>query len=496
VRSSDGEVSTGTPPEGNTVDEELSLSQVELIERIRWLINLRWLAFAGVTATILIARVIFDSALPWRLLLATALAIPLYNLIFYLHWRHVNYDGSRHLEHTSAIQANVQILCDLAVLGALIHFSGGIENPFGFYFVFHMVIASTLLSRRAAFAQATVALAIFVLVALGEYSGLLAHYQSPIGRQISGLYSNPIAVFAATWVMATSLYATVYLATSIASRLRQREAQVTTLSREIIRRADELQISYDMLAEIDRAKSAYMRKVAHELRSPLAAIDQLLRTVLDGLQGEIPEQAREAIGRARQRTRAVLLLVADLLTLASAREARLLSQWVDVDLVLALDGVVGGLIAEAEARQVTVKTRVSDDAPLVHAHRRDVEDMLTNLIGNAIKYSYEGGVVEVSISESTGAVTIEVRDSGIGIEESDLGKVFGEFYRSDNAREFTRDGTGLGLPIVKSIVDAHGGTIDVESSPQAGTTFTVRLPVSTNEADRTPRDGWRRKNSI
>ncbi|MCL5104881.1 MAG: HAMP domain-containing histidine kinase [Armatimonadetes bacterium] len=488
MRSSDGEVSAGTPPEGNTVDEELSLSQVELIERIRWLIGLRWLAFVGVIATILIARATFDSALPWRLLLATALAIPLYNFVFYLHWRRANYDGRRHLERISAIQANVQILCDLAVLGALIHFSGGIENPFGFYFVFHMVIASTLLSRRAAFAQATVALAIFVLVTLGEYGGLLTHYQSPIGRQISGLYSNSIAVFAATWVMATSLYATVYLATSIASRLRQREAQVAMLSRECSRHADELQVSYDKLAEIDRAKSAYMRKVAHELRSPLAAIDQLLRTVVDGLQGEIPEQAREAIGRARRRARDVLSLVADLLTLASAREARLLSQWVDVDLRQALSGVAGGLATEAEARRVTVKTRVSDDVPLVHADRRGVEDLLTNLIGNAIKYSYEGGTVEVSISGSTDAVIIEVRDSGIGIKESDLGKVFGEFYRADNAREFTRDGTGLGLPIVKSIVDAHGGTIDVESGSEGGTKFTVRLPVSIIEADSTPRD--------
>ncbi|MCL5103520.1 MAG: HAMP domain-containing histidine kinase [Armatimonadetes bacterium] len=467
--------------ENDSVDENLSLSQVELIERIRWLISLRWLAFVGVIVTILIARAAFESALPWRCLLLTALTIPLYNFIFYLHWYRANHVQGRHLERTSAIQANVQILCDLAVLGALIHYSGGIENPFGFYFVFHMVIASVLLSRRAAFAQATVALAIFFLVAFGEYSGLLAHYESPSGLQIGRLHASGMAVFAATWVMATCLYVTVYLATSIANRLRRREDQVTALSREVNRHADELQISYDKLAEADRAKSAYMRKVAHELRSPLAAVDQLLRAVADGLQGDITEQAHDTIGQARRRVQGGLSLLMDLLTLAAAREARLVSEWADVDLRSALNGVVGALGAVAEARRVTITTRIADDVPSVHADHKGMEELLTNLVGNAVKYSYEGGTVEVDISVSGHTVKIEVRDSGIGIDEADLEKVFSEFYRSENAREFTRDGTGLGLPIVKSIVEAHRGTVDVESRKGAGTKFTVRLPVGTIE---------------
>lgn len=458
--------------------DELSVTQAELIERIRWLINLRWVAFAGVLATILIARVAFDAALPWDRLLLTAVIIPLYNVLFYLHWRRANHTQTERLRRASAIQANAQILCDLTVLGALIHFSGGIENLFGFYFVFHMVIASTLLSVRAAFAQAAVALAIFMLVALGEYFGLLAHYESPIGLQIHGLYMNRMFLFAATWVMATSLSVTVYLATSIASRLRQREDEVTALSKGISRHADELQIAYDRLAEIEQAKSAYTRKVAHELRSPLAAVEQMLRAVADGLRGDVSEQVCDAISQARRRTQSLMSLAADLLTLAAARQAKVLSEWVDIDLRQALGGVVGSLAAAAEARRVTINTRASDDLPTIHADRKGIEELLKNLIENAVKYSLEGGVVEVGISRSNDAVTIEVSDSGIGIDEADLDNIFSEFFRAENGREFTHDGTGLGLSIVKSNVEGCGGSIEVESQIGAGTKFTVRLPVA------------------
>lgn len=458
--------------------EGLSLSQVELIDRIRWLIDLRWVAFAGVVATILITRAVFNPPLPWDHLLITALLIPLYNLFFHLDWRRANRDGNSHLQRTSSVLANAQIACDLLILGALIHFSGGIENLFGFYFVFHVVFASILLPRWAAFVQATVAFGVFAFVAVGEYLGVLAHYQSPVGVHISGLSSSPIALLAALWVMATSLYVTVYLATSIACRLRQRENQVAALSREIGRRADELQVAYNKLAELEQAKSAYARKVAHELRSPLAAIDQLMRSVSDGLQGEITDKVRETIERARYRTRALLSLVADLLALAAARQARLLSDWTDVDVRQALAAVVANVSSAAEARGITLQTQAEDDLPAFHADAKGIEELLGNLVSNAIKYSIEGGAVAVRLSREADIVRIEVADSGIGIDESDHEKVFSEFYRADNARAFTTDGTGLGLSIVKSIVEAHGGTIEVASRKDAGATFTVRLPVA------------------
>jgi len=452
-----------------------TLSQVELAERIRWLILLRWFAFVGVAATVLIARSIFVSSLPWNRLLLASLAIPAYNFLFYLAWERADRAGTRYIERTSSWLANAQILCDLLILGLLIHLSGGVENLFCFYFIFHMVIASILLSRRAAFAQATVAVAIFAIVAAGEYYSLLPHYESPIGVQVHGLHRSGILVFAAGWVLATALYVTVYLATSITARLRWREDQVMVLSRRTMDDAEKLRIAYDKLAEIERTKSAYARKVAHELRSPLAAIDSLLRVVSDGLAGEIPEQSREMIDRARSRTHELLAVARDLLVLASARDAKLSSEWSAVDLRSMLDDIIRLLAPQAEARQMRVSTEVFSDVPQVRGDPEGLKELLTNLLANAIKYSHDGGAVEVRIGFTGSEVEVEVSDSGIGISDEDQARIFEEFYRGGNARAFTPEGTGLGLSIVKSIVEAHGGTITVDSKQGLGTKFKITL---------------------
>ena len=475
--SSSGDNDRSEATDSASPADGLTLSQIELVDRIGWLINLRWLAFVSVTATVLIARALFQPSLPWSKLLLTALAIPVYNFVCYIDWRRGRHLGGEQIERISSRSANVQILCDLLVLGALIHFSGGVENPFGFYFVFHMVIASILLSKRAAFAQATVALCIFSAVAAAEYYELLPHYNSPVGVSVSNLHSNGVFVFAAIWVMATSLYLTVYLATSITARLRQRTRQVVSLTHELRKNAEKLQAAYDDLAEIEQAKSAYARKVAHELRSPLAAIDNLLRVVADGLRGETSEEVRETIMRARCRTQGLLAMAGDLLALAASREGRDTSELTEIDLRQTVENVVGLLAPLAEDRRITVKTEICADLPALQGDQEGMEEVLTNLVRNAIKYSFDGGVVELRVSWGTACVEIEVSDSGIGIADEDKDRIFDEFYRARNARDLVHDGTGLGLSIVRSVVEAHGGTICLNSDHGAGARFCVRIPT-------------------
>jgi len=463
-------------------DGELSLTQAELVERVGWLIRLRWPASSGVVATILISRVLFDGSLPWARLLAAALSIPIYNLVFLLAWRRIRSAKSGRIERASSWLANGQIFCDLLVLSVLIHLSGGVENQFGFYFVFHMVIASILLSRTAAFVQAGAATVMFAAVAVGEYWGILEHYESPALLGEAHLAGNPTFVFAAVWVLATSLGVTVYLATSIATNLRWREQQVVDLSRRVSADAEELRLAYERLAETERAKSAYARKVAHEMRSPLAAIDSLLRAVADGLTGEVPGAAREMISRARIRAQGLLAVARDLLALAAARDVSPLSTESTVDLRAALEEVISMLVPQAEARKTALRSEIGPDVPPIRGNKDAIHELLGNLLSNAIKYSPDGAAVEIKICKEEDSVVIRVSDQGIGIAESDKERIFEEFYRAENAREFTSDGTGLGLSIVKSIVEAHGGMISVENRPEGGTTFTVRLPAGIGEA--------------
>jgi two-component system sensor histidine kinase SenX3 len=130
-------------------------------------------------------------------------------------------------------------------------------------------------------------------------------------------------------------------------------------------------------------------------------------------------------------------------------------------------------------------TEVADDVQLVRGDPKGVTELLTNLLGNAIRYSPEGSAVEVGISACDDCVEITVADHGIGINDADQPRIFEEFYRAGNARDFAPDGTGLGLTIVKSVVDAHGGTIAVKSRKGQGTTFTVRLPLRQPESVKT-----------
>ncbi|MGQ9454636.1 MAG: sensor histidine kinase [Armatimonadota bacterium] len=467
-------------------NEELTLSQIELAERIEWLTSLRWVAFVGVTSTIIIVRELFASYLPWAKLLITAFTIPVYNAVCLLAWRRLKRLHPERAGRASEVLANVQISCDLIVLGALTHLSGGLENLFGFYFVFHMVIASILLSKRAAFAQATLAVAVFWIIAIGEYYGWLPHYTSPVGLGTPTLYKNPVLVFAACWVMTTSLYITVYLATSITSRLRKRENEVMSLSEQLRQTADNLQAAYNKLAETEKVKSRYLRKVAHELRSPLAAIESLLRVVAEGLHGEVPEPVLQTISRARSRTNELLTLVRDLLALAALKEAPADSVAVcTCDMGVVVDSVISLLASQAESRNIQIETHIAPDTPCILGNPEQVEELLTNLVSNAIKYSYEGGKVEVHLSRSGDFLRIEVADHGIGIDEAEQMRIFDDFYRSREAREFTPEGTGLGLSIVKTIVDAHNGAIILDSKKGEGTKFTVLLPAATEAPQET-----------
>lgn len=467
--------------------EDLSLSQTELIERIRWLIALRWMAFFGVAATILVARAIFDAPLPCNNLLFAALAIPIYNSIFLIAWHEVNQAESEHVEIKSAWLVNGQILCDLIVLGALIHLSGGVENLFSFYFIFHMVIASILLSKRAAYAQAAIAVFIFAAVAVGEQTGLLKHYTSPIGIQVSGLHKSPAFVFASIYVLATALYVTVYLATSITTRLRWREEQVASLIRQSVRDAERLQAACEKLEEMEKAKSAYARKVAHELRSPLAAIDSLLLTISESLSSEASNSTRDMLQRARRRAHELLDIVHDLLVLASSRDVKHAEARCEVDLRNELEEVTRLLATEAEPRRIVLETEVDEGLPCVNGDPEGLREVLTNLIANAVKYSPDGSRVRTVIARAGQRVCIEVSDSGIGIPEEERARVFEEFYRGSNARSVTSEGTGLGLSIVRSVVEAHQGEIRVDSPEEGGTKFTVHLPISPGDESRTSR---------
>ena len=454
---------------------------VELSQRIYWLIQLRWLASSAVIyGTFLSTSVIGVRLDPLPLYLIGA-AIAIYNSFFIvgLKWSEV-VSGANRLAQAK-IMANAQIIMDLLFLTLLIHFSGGVENPLAFYFIFHVIIASILLSRRATFFQATVAITLYGSLVLGEYAGIIPHanlFSSGRSAQVhDGLFVTAVLL-----VFSSTLYLAAYMATSIMGRLRARGEEILTLTRELEWKAQELEKAYNQLSQLEQIKSQHMRKVSQEMKAPLTAIQSSLRVALDGQAGDLPAVPKEMIARAEKRTYGLLRLVADLLILSRTREARLFTERQVISPLAVAEKVVAQQLPRAESRGVALSTRLSEGVPTMFADPEALEQLLSNLLSNAITYTPNGGRVELAVDSLESNVRFRVSDTGIGIPSAELSKVFNEFYRAENARRYTEEGTGLGLSIVKSIVDTHSGQVDLESQVGVGTTVTVVIPCGESPA--------------
>lgn len=241
------------------------------------------------------------------------------------------------------------------------------------------------------------------------------------------------------------------------------------------REAAELARAREELERLDRFKTGFMLTVAHELRAPLTAIQSFLLAVLKGY---IPRQQQEkTLQRAIERAQELLDLVDDLLRLAVVKEEQETGKRKILSLADALEKVFSLLKAQAEEKGVACSVEVRQ-RPLVEANPGQLAQLWTNLISNAIKYTPAGGEVRVTLQEEGGWAIGTVEDTGIGIAPEDQSRIFEEFYRTPQAKEIDGRGTGLGLPLVKRIVEGLGGTLEVRSELGQGSRFSFRLPAA------------------
>jgi len=234
--------------------------------------------------------------------------------------------------------------------------------------------------------------------------------------------------------------------------------------------------AYRQLQELEEAKSRFVFAVGHELKAPVAAIQSQFAVLQGGYAGSLSEQQRNLIARAARRLAALQALLQDLLALGTLRGRLPQHRKKELNLTEIARRITEVILPQAEARGVTLTLRLPD-APLPFPTAEDdMHRLLGNLLDNAVKYTPSGGVVTVSLTADASHVTLVVADTGIGISPEAMPHVFDEFYRASNAKDMDADGTGLGLSLVKRIVDLYQGKVQVESELGKGTTFTVTLP--------------------
>ena len=233
--------------------------------------------------------------------------------------------------------------------------------------------------------------------------------------------------------------------------------------------------TYQQLEDLEQAKSDFVFTVAHDLKAPVAAIQSILRVLLEGYAGEVFQKQKELIGRAERRLIALQTLIRDLLALGALKGGLPPPKKKDVILNAIVKRIVDMVRSEVEEKGICLQLEVPDNLVTIKATDDDLERLVGNLLENAVKYTPPKGKISLQLSLENTAARIVVSDTGIGIPPESMPRIFEEFYRAKNAKEIG-EGTGLGLSLVKHIVELYHGQIKVESKLQEGSTFTVTLP--------------------
>jgi signal transduction histidine kinase len=454
VRAEPGEVGSGpaTPP-GRSVAQET------LVNSLGWLIRMRAFGAGAVAVATAVAVRGFGLPVPELDGYAAGLAIFAYNLLFRLALKR---ERARCLVSPVACEwfARVQMAFDWAAMAVVLHLSGGIESPALLFFLFHIAIASLLLPHDRAFLYVTLAPIVVGVSAALEASGLLRH----VGLFGGTRYADPVFIGAVLAFFTCATYVMAYLAMSITRRLRRREREIEQLCAS--------------LTALDRQKSEFIRTVTHELRSPVGVVEKMLSVLEDGHLGALAPAQADFVTRARRRLEFLHTLVDDLLDLAASKSGSVRRpELANLPFSALVQEVCGRFAAVVTSKGVELRVEAADDTLLVFANAGDLDILVNNIVGNAVKYTPRGEV-RVALTREDDAARLVVSDTGIGVPKEALPLLFKEFFRARNARAVEERGTGLGLAIVKGLVDRYAGSIEVASIEGQGTTFTVRLPLA------------------
>jgi signal transduction histidine kinase len=228
------------------------------------------------------------------------------------------------------------------------------------------------------------------------------------------------------------------------------------------------------LRELDRLKDEFASTISHELRTPLTSITGYVELARE----EADPETDAYLAVVDRNASRLLSLVNDLLFVARLQSGRLDLEYEHVDVASLVAESVAAAKPQAAGAKVELRLRLTEDQTAVRGDRRRLAQVVDNLLSNAIKFSPESGTVDLTVARGNGRVMIEVEDHGIGISESDRERLFERFFRTQGALDRQIPGTGLGLYITKSIVEAHGGTVAARSAVGEGSSFVVELPVA------------------
>jgi signal transduction histidine kinase len=453
-----------------------SPSLEELLSRLNWFVQLRWLFLLGLAGLLLFATYVFHVAIALGPVLITASCVLVYNLGFYCIHRYVREKQGKDLAFQGLrLEANLQIGLDLLALVFLIHFTGGIENPFIFFFIFHMIMGSILLFERDIWFQAAGATSVLLILLILSYYKIIPRYHIQ-GFGSDQIWSNIPYLWAGAVSFTATIFMAVYLTDSIARSLRKRERELMLTKTQLEKKSHELQMANQELIRkqsllIQSEKLASLGKlsagVAHELNNPLTGILNFSSFIRDACQHN-PQVSHDidVVIRETERCKKIIKGLLDFARQSQPEEKR-------EDLLAVLKKTISLVENHRDFRNIEIVKIFADSLPLIMFDKDQIQQVFMNLIVNAQEAMPQGGKITISagLSENKEFIEITFADTGSGIHEENIDNIFDPFFTTKEM------GTGLGLSISLGIVENHGGRLEVTSAPGQGATFKVKLPV-------------------
>lgn len=432
----------------------------------RWFINLRYVAVAlllGYLITLKIMPGVELSDLQFYTILTVMFLVFVYNIFF----EHLIKNLTDITRSKTLTYAFLQIVYDIIALSIIVYVSGGLEAPIFMFFVFHMIIGSILLPANIIYSIGGLIVSLFSLFSFLEYNGIIPHHKIQ-GLFALSLYDDLSFLFGSLLIFGVMILSSILLTRRIASELYDREK--------------ELRKAMSDLAEAEVNKQKYTMAIVHELKSPIAAALSFLDLVLGGYSGKIDEQASTIINKSKSRISESIENINNILRISKFKVLNQVN-YEKLDVLELLERIIENYQSMAARKNTTLQlekeyilsTKFEGDVILLQL-------AFSNLIGNAVKYTPNDGnvIVKVFLGDE---LIIRVIDDGIGIPETDIQRIFEEYYRASNAKQSKIEGTGTGLAIVKNIFEAHKGDVFITSpsilkkNNRPGTEFKVVLPV-------------------
>lgn len=418
------------------------------------------------------------------------------NLLFYKIVKRIEVNNK--VQHLNTL-ATSQICSELLFFAIILHLSGGADSVASIFFFIPIVSSIILFDVIGSLIIAFVS-GLFVnsLVFL-DYNGILKYVYGYPGTGVMS-YDEFIVKLTSTITITAVYFIVGSLAGYLSSVIKNRENQLmeskrrsqlqaerlrllneayNSYARQLVRKDLELTKQNERFGVLDKEKSEFVSTVAHQLRSPLSAIKWTIDILLKGeTTGTLSVEQRALLMKAYESNERIINLIRDMLGIDRIESGTYGFSYADINIVDLLSNIIAEFQSTADRKHIKVIVNKTNNLPKISVDPQKMRAVLQNLIENSLKYTKDGGEIRIDLGpDGTERMKIVFQDTGVGIPKEQQKDIFKRFFRAENAKSLDPEGSGLGLFIVKTIIERHGGEMSFESEEGKGTKFILTLPL-------------------